>query len=122
MHNLTLRLIHLATYLHVKVLRSLSIHDGRRNLSYQANHKLSLTMTNRTNSEWAAAISDNQNHRALHGQERSALGEANANRISPFNLARLIDHTALKPETTEAQIDQLCEEVKKYNFKVSKTL
>ena len=31
-------------------------------------------------------------------------------------LARMIDHTALKPETTEAQIRELCEEASKYCF------
>jgi deoxyribose-phosphate aldolase len=31
-------------------------------------------------------------------------------------LARMIDHTALKPDTTEAQIRELCEEARKYCF------
>lgn len=31
-------------------------------------------------------------------------------------LARMIDHTALKPQTTEVQIRQLCEEARKYCF------
>ncbi len=31
-------------------------------------------------------------------------------------MARMIDHTALKPETTEAQIRTLCEEAKRYCF------
>lgn len=31
-------------------------------------------------------------------------------------LARMIDHTALKPETTEKQIRELCEEARKYCF------
>lgn len=31
-------------------------------------------------------------------------------------LARMIDHTALKPETTEAQIERLCDEAGKYCF------
>lgn len=31
-------------------------------------------------------------------------------------LARMIDHTALKPETTEAQIRALCDEAKRYCF------
>ena len=31
-------------------------------------------------------------------------------------LARCIDHTVLKPETTAAQIDQLCEECRTYGF------
>src|SRR5699024_5718829 len=43
---------------------------------------------------------------------------------SPFNktivtgaqLARMIDHTLLKPESTEEQIIELCEEAVEYNF------
>lgn len=31
-------------------------------------------------------------------------------------LARMIDHTALKPETTEAEITQLCDEARKFCF------
>ncbi|RYX99621.1 deoxyribose-phosphate aldolase [bacterium] len=34
----------------------------------------------------------------------------------PLNLASFIDHTLLKPEATESQVIQLCEEAKKYNF------
>lgn len=33
-----------------------------------------------------------------------------------MELAKLIDHTALKPETTKKQIIQLCEEAKEYGF------
>ncbi|MGM9987903.1 MAG: deoxyribose-phosphate aldolase [Bacillaceae bacterium] len=33
-----------------------------------------------------------------------------------MNYAKLIDHTALKPETTKAQIEKLCQEAKEYNF------
>lgn len=33
-----------------------------------------------------------------------------------LELARLIDHTALKPETTRAQIDKLCDECLQYGF------
>lgn len=32
------------------------------------------------------------------------------------DLARLIDHTLLKPEATKAEIEQLCAEAKKYSF------
>ena len=32
------------------------------------------------------------------------------------DLARLIDHTLLKPEATKQQVTQLCHEAKKYNF------
>ena len=34
----------------------------------------------------------------------------------PIELAQYIDHTALKPETTAADIDQLCDEAEKYHF------
>lgn len=37
-------------------------------------------------------------------------------RRSGRELARYIDHTALKPETTDAQIKQLCEEAQRYHF------
>ena len=35
---------------------------------------------------------------------------------SPAELAALIDHTVLKPETTGKDIEQLCHEAKKYGF------
>lgn len=34
----------------------------------------------------------------------------------PDDLARLIDHTALKPETTEADVRQLCDDARTYGF------
>jgi len=36
--------------------------------------------------------------------------------MTPQELARLIDHTALKPDTTEARIQQLCNEARRYGF------
>jgi deoxyribose-phosphate aldolase len=36
--------------------------------------------------------------------------------LSGYDLARYIDHTALKPEAAEAQIVQLCEEARRYQF------
>jgi deoxyribose-phosphate aldolase len=36
--------------------------------------------------------------------------------LSARELARYIDHTVLKPDATEAQIVQLCEEARAYNF------
>lgn len=36
--------------------------------------------------------------------------------MRPENIAALIDHTILKPETTSAQIRQLCEEARQYRF------
>jgi hypothetical protein len=37
-------------------------------------------------------------------------------------LAQTIDHTLLKPDTTPAQIDQLCDEAIQYKFKVGMLL
>jgi len=37
-------------------------------------------------------------------------------KLSGRDLARYIDHTVLKPEATEAQIIQLCEEARRYQF------
>jgi deoxyribose-phosphate aldolase len=36
--------------------------------------------------------------------------------LQPADLARFIDHTLLKPEATEDQIDELCEEAAKHHF------
>lgn len=55
---------------------------------------------------------------------RSVVG-AGARRISycgqggkvPSDLGRYIDHTLLKPETTPADVDQLCDEALEYHFK-----
>jgi deoxyribose-phosphate aldolase len=37
-------------------------------------------------------------------------------RLSGRDLARYIDHTVLKPEATEAQVVQLCEEAQRFHF------
>ncbi len=37
-------------------------------------------------------------------------------RLSGRDLARYFDHTALKPEATESQIVQLCDEARRYHF------
>lgn len=37
-------------------------------------------------------------------------------KMSAQELAQYFDHTALKPETTYAQIDRLCDEAREYNF------
>ncbi len=51
------------------------------------------------------------------GVRRDAEGEQtlDACALAP-PLARIIDHTALKPETTEAQVITLCEEARRYCF------
>ncbi len=43
----------------------------------------------------------------------SAAGTAN---LPPAQLARMIDHTILKPEATQADVKKLCEEALKHNF------
>jgi deoxyribose-phosphate aldolase len=36
--------------------------------------------------------------------------------LSPQELAKMIDHTNVKPDTTEEAIDKLCSEARQYNF------
>lgn len=50
------------------------------------------------------------------GAERIAAGIGVGSEISDIGLARMIDHTLLKPEATSNDIIKLCEEAKKYNF------
>jgi deoxyribose-phosphate aldolase len=42
------------------------------------------------------------------------------NEVKMAYIARYIDHTLLKLDATEAQIDQLCQEARTYNFKASR--
>ena len=46
----------------------------------------------------------------------STLTQFDVPRLSQCQLARYIDHTALKPEATAAQITQLCCEAQRYSF------
>jgi deoxyribose-phosphate aldolase len=50
----------------------------------------------------------------VNGADRVAF-HGNASEV-PIELAGYIDHTALKPDTTAADIDLLCEEAEQYNF------
>ncbi len=50
------------------------------------------------------------------GAERIAAGIGVGAEISDIGLARMIDHTLLKPEATSKDITKLCEEAKQYNF------
>jgi hypothetical protein len=68
---------------------------------------------NRTNAEWGALIETKIAEVGIVNYEITFRLER------PSDIARLIDHTALKPESTEAQIDQLCREARKYGFKVT---
>ncbi len=51
-----------------------------------------------------------------NGAARIAAGPGVGNEIGNSHLARMIDHTILKPEATEDDIRQLCAEAKQYNF------
>ncbi len=53
--------------------------------------------------------------RAAQGGSAPAQG-AGGDHLQPADLARYIDHTLLKPEATEEQIDKLCEEAGKHHF------
>lgn len=62
---------------------------------------------------------------AVHSSEKVRAIVANgASRVTfsgpaaevPADLHRYIDHTLLKPEATQAQIDQICDEAVEYNF------
>lgn len=44
------------------------------------------------------------------------IGATLGNTDIPLNIASFIDHTLLKPEATESQVIQLCEEARKYSF------
>lgn len=44
------------------------------------------------------------------------IGATLGNTEIPLNLASFIDHTLLKPEATDAQVIQLCEEARKHSF------
>lgn len=50
------------------------------------------------------------------GADRIAAGLGVANRIPDRSIAKYIDHTLLKPDATEKEIIQLCEEAKTHGF------
>jgi deoxyribose-phosphate aldolase len=50
----------------------------------------------------------------INGADRVAF-HGDASQV-PVDLAKYIDHTALKPETTAGEVDQLCEEAEQYHF------
>ena len=51
-----------------------------------------------------------------NGAERISAGKGIGTELNDISLARMIDHTLLKPEATPQEITTLCEEAKKYNF------
>jgi len=57
---------------------------------------------------------DGLRHAVVTGADRVAF-HGNGSEV-PVDLAEYIDHTALKPDTTAADIDQLCDEAEQYHF------
>ncbi len=51
-----------------------------------------------------------------NGAERIAAGLGIGDELSDYSIARMIDHTLLKPEATPQEIVQLCSEAKTYHF------
>lgn len=51
-----------------------------------------------------------------NGAERIAAGIGVGNELVDKNIARMIDHTLLKPDATPEEIKKLCDEAKTYNF------
>ena len=51
-----------------------------------------------------------------NGAARISAGKGIGEELQDISLARMIDHTMLKPEATPEEITTLCEEAKKYNF------
>lgn len=67
----------------------------------------------RTQLEWQALIDSAYNSLPKEESEWKTYSVPN-----PTDFAKLIDHTLLKLDATNEQIDKLCEEAKKYGFKV----
>ena len=71
-------------------------------------------MTNRnTKDDWIAVI-----EQAEKGIP-SNFTEYKAPVLGSEEFAKSIDHTLLKLESTQSQIDELCEEARRHNFKVN---
>ena len=68
--------------------------------------------TGYTNDEWVSIIKDAQVH--VPDEKRTY----KAPMIGSVEFAEYIDHTLLKPDATKEQIDRLCEEAMKFDFKV----
>ena len=51
-----------------------------------------------------------------NGAERISAGRGIGNELQDIALARMIDHTILKPDATEDEITKICEEAKQFNF------
>ncbi len=51
-----------------------------------------------------------------NGADRIAAGLGVGNELGDVSMARMIDHTLLKPDATVAEIETLCREARQYNF------
>ena len=51
-----------------------------------------------------------------NGAERIAAGLGVGTELGDIKLARMIDHTLLKPDATIQEIETLCKEAKQYSF------
>jgi hypothetical protein len=71
---------------------------------------------NRTNAEWAAQIE--AKIAEVEAKTSITANSALFGFQKPSDIVKYIDHTALKPESTEARIDQLCDEARQYGFRV----
>ena len=56
------------------------------------------------------------NNIVKNGAERISAGTGIGDELQDISLARMIDHTLLKPDTTEEEVTKLCDEARKYNF------
>src|SRR3954471_23508325 len=54
--------------------------------------------------------------RAMEGAGAVRVGAPSGTGQVPTDLAKLIDHTLLKPEATREEVVKLCEEARKYRF------
>lgn len=50
------------------------------------------------------------------GSEKAAGSKSSSKALTPADVAPYIDHTLLKPDATQAQMDQLCAEAAEYHF------
>lgn len=66
--------------------------------------------------EWTQLIEQVESEVNASNHSSSSVPFAEDNRRA---LARTIDHTLLKLDATEEQIDKLCQEARKYRFKVA---
>ena len=65
-----------------------------------------------TNDEWLTIFEQAENGISSTFPDYKAPG------LETENFAKSIDHTLLKPDATQSQIDRLCDEAKRHDFKV----